>query len=524
MKEQLALLPSYLTAHVQLTLLALLCSTAVSLPLGLVVTRVKWLERPVLALAAIIQTVPSLALLAIMVPLLATFNFQSIGFLPAFIGLTLYGILPILRNTVTGIANVDPALLDAAKAVGMTPSQQLYRVELPIAMPMIIAGLRTATAWTVGVATLSTPVGATSLGNYIFSGLQTRNHTSVLIGCVAAAILALVLDGLVRGLEISVRKRQLRQFFGLIAALATLYLYLGFNLATTVFLPSIRPVTIGAKGFTEQYILAEILGQWIENETGRPSRQMQSLGSMVAFDALVAGDVDAYVDYTGTLWSNVMGRPTVGGNRTNVLAEIRTFLASQHGIQIAATLGFENAYAIAARAPDAETLGLTKISDLIPLGNTLSMGGDFEFFSRPEWRSIQDIYGLTFQEQRTMDAALMYQAAASGAVDLISAYTTDGRISAYNLRVLDDDRFAIPPYDAVILVSEQAMRRWPDVFEAISALNGTIDVEAMREMNLAVDEEGIAPERVAASYLAKLRTSQSPDITELNEPLPSPAR
>ena len=210
MKEQLALLPSYLTAHVQLTLLALLCSTAVSLPLGLVVTRVKWLERPVLALAAIIQTVPSLALLAIMVPLLATFNFQSIGFLPAFIGLTLYGILPILRNTVTGIANVDPALLDAAKAVGMTPSQQLYRVELPIAMPMIIAGLRTATAWTVGVATLSTPVGATSLGNYIFSGLQTRNHTSVLIGCVAAAILALVLDGLVRGLEISVRKRPLR--------------------------------------------------------------------------------------------------------------------------------------------------------------------------------------------------------------------------------------------------------------------------------------------------------------------------
>ena len=183
-----------------------------------------------------------------------------------------------------------------------------------------------------------------------------------------------------------------------------------------------------------------------------------------------------------------------------------------------------NAYAVAARAPDAETLGLTRISDLIPLGNTLSMGGDFEFFSRPEWKSIRDIYGITFQEQRTMDAALMYQAAASGAVDLISAYTTDGRISTYNLRVLEDDRFAIPPYDAVILVSKQLMRRWPDVIEAISALDGTIDVDAMRRMNLEVDEEGVAPERVAASYLAKFRTSQSPDINELNEPPLDPAR
>ena len=201
MSEQLALLPEYLTAHLQLTLLALLCSTAVSLPAGVAVTRVAWLERPVLGAAAVIQTVPSLALLAVMVPLLAGLGVQSIGFLPAFIGLTLYGVLPILRNTVTGIAGVDPALTEAARAVGMTPWQQLRRVELPLAMPVIVAGLRTATVWTVGVATLSTPVGATSLGNYIFSGLQTRNYTSVLVGCAAAAVLALVLDGLVRGLS-----------------------------------------------------------------------------------------------------------------------------------------------------------------------------------------------------------------------------------------------------------------------------------------------------------------------------------
>ena len=136
MNEQLALLPGYLTAHLQLTLLALLCSAAVSLPLGVAVTRVRWLEQPALAVAGVIQTIPSLALLAIMVPLLAALGLQSIGFLPAFIGLTLYGVLPMLRNTVTGIRGVDPALKDAARAVGMTPAQQLRRVELPLAMPV----------------------------------------------------------------------------------------------------------------------------------------------------------------------------------------------------------------------------------------------------------------------------------------------------------------------------------------------------------------------------------------------------
>ena len=509
MTEQLALLPAYLTAHLQLTLLALLCSAAVSLPLGVAVTRVRWLEQPALGVAGVIQTIPSLALLAIMVPLLASLGLQSIGFLPAFIGLTLYGVLPMLRNTVTGIAGVDPALREAARAVGMTPAQQLRRVELPLAMPVIVAGIRTATVWTVGVATLSTPVGATSLGNYIFSGLQTRNYSAVLVGCVAAAALAMLLDGLVRALETGVRTRRRRRVSVVVAAMAALYLYTGLTLAAALLPRGGRPVTIGAKGFTEQYILAHLLGQWVERETGRPATQMQSLGSMVAFDALAAGDIDVYVDYSGTLWANVMGRQTVGMDRATVLAEVGAFLADAHGIQLAATLGFENAYAVAMRARDAEAMRLARISDLTPLAPGLSMGGDYEFFSRPEWVAIRDTYGLAFEEQRTMDPALMYQAVAEGAVDLISAFTTDGRISAYDLRVLEDDRAAIPPYDAVILVSARLAREWPDVLAALSRLEGAIDVDAMRRMNLEVDEHGAAPSTVAADFIGRLAGGRS---------------
>ena len=504
MSEQLALLPEYLTSHLQLTLLALLCSTAISLPLGVAITRVRWLETPVLALAGIIQTIPSLALLAIMVPLLASLQLQSIGFLPAFVGLTLYGVLPILRNTVTGIAGVNPAQREAARAVGMTEAQQLRRVELPLALPVIIAGLRTATVWTVGIATLSTPVGATSLGNYIFSGLQTRNYAAVLVGCVAAAVLALLLDNLVRGLEIGIRARR-RRFIGAVGTtIAILYLYTGFTLAATLLPRNDPTVTIGAKGFTEQYVLAEVLGQWVERETGHPTNQMQSLGSMVAFDAMVAGDIDVLVDYTGTLWANVLKRTTAGVNRDVVLAEVSAFLFDQHGIQVVATLGFENAYAVAARAQDAERMRLTRISDLTPFAPTLSMAGDFEFFSRPEWVAIRDAYELTFDAQRTMDAGLMYQAVAEGAVDLISAYTTDGRITAYDLRVLEDDRGAIPPYDAVVLVSADLSRERPDVVSTLSQLQGTIDVASMRRMNLLVDEQGVDPVTVAAGFITTL--------------------
>lgn len=508
MSEQLALLPGYLTAHLQLTLLALLAAATLSLPLGIVATRVRWLEQPVLGLASVVQTIPSLALLAVMVPLLASMQLQSIGFLPAFIGLTLYGVLPILRNTVTGIAGVDPALREAARGVGMTSQQQLWRVELPLALPVIIAGLRTATVWTVGIATLSTPVGATSLGNYIFSGLQTRNYAAVLVGCVASAALAMVLDGLVRMLEVGLRDRR-RSLVGVATTLtAGLYLFTAVTLAGPLFSNAARPVVIGAKGFTEQYILAAVMSQWVERETGRPTTQMQSLGSTVAFDALAAGDIDIYVDYSGTLWAHLMGRTTVGGDRATVLSEVGAFLADEHGIGVAATLGFENAYAVAARASDAESMGLTRISDLVRLGPTLSMGGDFEFFSRPEWVSIRDIYGLTLADQRTMDAALMYEAIAEGAVDLISAYTTDGRIAAYDLRILEDDRGAIPPYDAMVLVGPRLMREWPDVLAALGRLDGAIDVESMRAMNLRVDVEGADPTTVAAAFVTRLTDTQ----------------
>lgn len=504
MTEQLALLPGYLTAHLQLTLFALLAGGAFSIPAGILIARARRLERPVLAVASVIQTIPSLALLALMVPALAALGLRSIGFLPAFIGLALYSVLPILRNTVTGLSGLDPAMIEAARGVGMTRSQQLWRVELPLAMPVILAGLRTATVWTVGIATLSTPVGASSLGNYIFVGLQTRNLTAVLVGCVASAVLALLLDGLVHTLGGALLSRRRGPLVGVLVALTILYAHAGVTFVDGLRGGGPDRIVVGAKTFTEQYIVSGILAGRIAAATGSPVEVLSSLGSTVAFDALLAGDIDVYVDYSGTIWATIMQRESGGVDRGTVLAEVEAFLRDEHGVEMVATLGFENAYALAMRRGQAETLGIRGIESLTPVASRLAIGGDYEFFGRPEWQAIRDTYGLVFADQRTMDSALMYQAVASSQVDVISAFSTDGRIAALDLVVLEDARGAIPPYDAVVLAGPRLVRDRPDVITALRALTGRIDADHMRRMNLSVDQNGATPAAVAADFLRAL--------------------
>jgi osmoprotectant transport system permease protein len=477
---QVALLPDYLSRHLLLSVTALAIGIGMSLPLAFVAARVGAVRVPVMTLASAVQTIPGLALLALMVPLLG-----RIGFLPAVIALVLYSMLPVLRNTVTGIRDVDPDLIEAGQGLGMTPNQLLFRVQLPLAMPVIVAGIRTATVWVVGIATLSTPVGATSLGNYIFSGLQTQNHTAVLVGCVAAALLAVLLDRLIRVIEIAVSRRDRRLLGG--AALATLAV-LGAGLWPVLFAATDdarAQVVIGTKTFTEQYVLADLIaGELVA--AGLRTRTLESLGSTVAFDALVADRIDVYVDYTGTIWANYMHRRDNPG-RTEIQRGVREWLADEYGIALLPPLGFENAYALAMTRARADALDVATIDDLTVSAPRLRLGGDYEFFGRPEWRDLAAAYSLKFRERVTMDSTLMYAAVASGEVDVITAFSTDGRIPAFDLVLLDDTRGALPPYDAVVLLGPGAERRIPGLRRALAALAGTIDGDAMRAANRHVD-------------------------------------
>lgn len=505
MKEQLALLPGYLAAHLGLSLAALALGIVISVPLGVLVTRYRKLEAPIVGTASVLQTIPSLALLAFMVPALAAIGARSIGYLPALLGLFLYSLLPILRNTVTGLSGVDPAVLEAARGVGMTSRESLVRVELPLAMPVIIAGIRTSAVFTVGTATLSTPVGAPSLGNYIFAGLQTRNYTAVLVGCVASAMLALVIDGLIRGISLGIARRSRRVVLVCLGGFALLAAYGASPLLRAAFSRQEAPVVVGAKTFTESYILADILAGRITRETGLNVKTLSSLGSTVIFDALRAGQIDAYVDYSGTLWTTVLQKGEPRPDRKTLLAEVKRELDEKYGILVVAPLGFENTYALAMRRADAERLAVKRISDLAPHAKRLRVGGDYELFQRAEWKSIVRTYGLSFAEQRSMDPSLMYEAEKTGEVDVIGAYSTDGRIAAYDLVLLEDDRSAIPPYDAVILASARLRREHPDVIAALAGLEGKIDARAMQKLNMEVDRDKRSPSEAAKTFLDGLR-------------------
>lgn len=521
--EQFAVLPANLANHLMITTIALAIGAAISLPLAvLIAKRPRW-RYPTLTAVSVIQTIPSLALLALMVPLLAgisaltlaafSLEVSALGFWPAVIALTLYSMLPMVRNTVTGITGVDPSLIEAARGVGMTPRQVLWRVELPLAAPVIIAGIRTATVWVVGIATLATPVGQRCLGNFIFSGLQTRNWTAVLFGCVAAALLAILLDLLIGGVEKGVRER--RRAFATGCGIGLLAVMLGGMIAPSV-VRAIRSrsnalgggvVWVGSKTFTEQYILAELMTDLLR-DAGFDVREKESLGSTVVFDALAGGEIDCYVDYSGTIWANSMHRDKPADAET-VLREMTAWLRQQHGILCLGPLGFENAYGLAMRRDRAAEVGVRAIGDLARHDQDLAIGGDYEFFGRPEWRAIRDAYGLGFRDQISYDSTFMYDAVRNGEVAVISAFTSDGRIAAYDLVVLEDPLHAIPPYDAVLLLSANAARR-PEMVEALRPLVRAIPVEIMREANHRVDRSDDKQTVDQAAAWLRERLSASP--------------
>jgi osmoprotectant transport system permease protein len=339
--------------------------------------------------------------------------------------------------------------------------------------------------WVIGTATLSTPIGQTSLGNYIFAGLQTQNWVFVLFGCVAAAALALAVDQLLALMERGVASHSR----GAIAAGGAGLALIVLAALAPGHAGARHPYVVGAKPFTEQYVLAALIEQRLAAH-GLAAQGRDGLGSGVIFNALAANDIDVYVDYSGTIWTNEMHRTDMKP-RADMLADVARWLDATHGIRMLGALGFENAYALAMPRARAQALGVRSIADLAAHAPQMSIAGDYEFFERPEWKAIRAAYGLNFRAQRTMQSDFMYQAVASGDVDVISAYSSDGRIAKYDLVVLEDPKHAIPPYDAMLMVSPKRAHD-AALIAALKPLVGAIDVKIMRRANLRAASGGAA--------------------------------
>jgi osmoprotectant transport system permease protein len=263
------------------------------------------------------------------------------------------------------------------------------------------------------------------------------------------------------------------------------------------------PIVIGTKSFDEQYILGALMQQRV-GRAGFATARRDGLGSAVIFHALAAGDVDAYVDYSGTIWANEMHRADTPG-RAAVLAQMGAWLNRTYGIRLLGGLGFENAYALAMRRGRADALHIATLSDLAPDAPNMKIGGDYEIFSRPEWRAMTAAYGLHFAVQRQYQSDFMYRAVENGDVDIITAFSSDGRIAQYDLKLLSDPKSALPPYDAVLLISPKHAHD-AKLIAVLKPLIGAINLATMQQANLMVDRDSDkkSPEETARWLDAKI--------------------
>ena len=498
---------SHTAEHLRLVTISILIAVLIGIPLGVLLTRWKFLRGPVLGIANVMQTVPSLALFGFLIPIPFI---GGIGARTATVALVLYALLPIIRNTVTGILGVDAPVREAAVGMGMTDWQILYQVEMPLAASVILTGVRVAVVITIGVAVIAAAVGAGGLGEYIFRGLRQNDDNLLLTGAGISALMALAADFLLGALEKhfdrrtgrATEKTKARAFTRWLAwaALFAVVAVGGLLVVTSAYLSwrsgkessknaERARVVVGSKDFTESVILAEIVAQMLEARGLEVERQFELAGNLT-HTSLTAGRIDCYPEYTGTSYTAILQHAPVT-DPLRVYEEVKREYAERFNVEVSAPLGFSNDFAILVRGEDARQLGLKTISDAVPHARKWRAGFGQDFMSRADgYKGFARTYGFRFSEPpREMDLSLTYRALASRQVDIIAGNSTDGLIAALDLVQLEDDRRYFPPYEAVILTRRDALARSPLVAETLARLDHTISTEEMRQLNNKIDGE-----------------------------------
>jgi osmoprotectant transport system permease protein len=492
-----------MTQHVVLVVMSTATAALIGIPAGILAFHRPQLGRPLLWLANVAQTVPSLALFGFLLPLPFI---GGIGPRTALVTLTIYAFLPIVRTTVGGLQGLDRAVVEAGVAMGMTPRQLLVMVELPLAMPSIVAGLRVATVIGVGTATIAAAIGAGGLGEYIFRGLSMVDTATILAGAIPAAALALAADGGLAWLEHGLRHRRTSLREAAVVAVVTLSAVALAWFVTTR--GSQSAVVVGSKNFTEQVVLGELMAQAIEAEGVPVVRKLNLGGTFICDKGLRSGDIDLYVEYTGTSLTAVFHQEVHHDPRL-AFQQTRELYA-RVGITALEPLGFNNTFAILVRASDATRLGLRTIADLRMTAEAWTPGFGYEFLERADgYPGLSHTYGLRFGgAPRAMDLSLIYKALADGQVDVIAGDATSAQIDALDLIALEDNLQYFAPYDAVPVVRTAALLAHPEVGRALSRLAGRVTERDMRAMNRAVDVDRRDPRDVAARFLAGLPLQQ----------------
>ncbi|MFT9040439.1 ABC transporter permease/substrate-binding protein [Schleiferilactobacillus harbinensis] len=483
---------SALGQHLSISLIALVIAILIAMPLAFWAARHSKAAGVLLQIAGILQTIPSLALLGLLIPLV------GIGTTPAVIALVIYALLPIFQNTYLGITGIDPALEEAADAFGMSRWRKLRKVELPIAAPTIIGGIRTALVLIIGTATLAALIGAGGLGSFILLGIDRNNTALIVIGAVFSALLAIILSALISWLA----KRRWQWTAGLLAVLV-------LGVGTTQVLARVNQpetVTIAGKLGSEPDILINMYKQLIEQDEPNIHVQLKSNFGKTTFlfNALKSGSVDIYPEFTGTVLETLVKQRTA---TTGHLSAAQTYttakkdLAQQFQMTYLRPMRYQNTYGVAVKKTFAAQHQLTTISDLRQISGQLSGGFTLEFIDRPDgYQGLKKVYGLHFPTH-SFEPALRYTAINNNKVNVVDVYSTDSEIVQYKLQTLTDDKHLFPPYQGAPLMRTKFAQDHPGIVRSLNKLAGKITDEQMQQMNYAVNVRNESPAKVARQYL-----------------------
>ena len=483
-----------LLEHLQISLLSLLIAIILAVPLAIFISHRKRIAEIILQISGIFQTIPSLALLGLFIP------FMGIGTVPAVAALVIYALFPILQNTITGLTTIDPSLVEAGQAFGMTKWERLKKFELALAMPVIISGVRTAAVMIIGTATLAALIGAGGLGSFILLGIDRNNTSLILIGAISSALLAILFNLAIKFLEKTSLKKIMLAFFIMLIGLGASYLPNVIKASQ-----SQKEIVIAGKMGPEPEVLINMYKELIEQDSHLSVKVKPNFGKTTfLYEALKKGDIDIYPEFTGTITSSLLKNPPkTSNNPQTVYEEARDGILKQDNLVYLKPMKYQNTYAVAVKKSFAKEKGLKSISDLKKVENTAKAGFTLEFNDRKDGnKGLKSLYGLNLQVS-TMEPALRYQAIKSGDIDITDAYSTDSEIKEYDLVTLKDNKNLFPPYQGAPLFKKKLLQKHPELKKILNRLAGKITESQMSDMNYQVKVKGKSAKTVAHHYLKK---------------------
>ena len=482
--------------HILISLLAISIASLLGIILGIIISEYRRFSGLILGTVNILYTIPSIALLGFFITI------TGVGNTTALIALIIYALLPIIRSTYTGIININPLIIEASEGMGSTKLQQLFKIKLPLALPVLMSGIRNMVTMTIALAGIASFVGAGGLGVAIYRGITTNNSAMTFLGSLLIAILALIFDfilGIIEKRLTNHKRTKYKMNFKLI--ILGLFIII-FGAYFSLNSKKDKTINIATKPMTEGYILGQMLTELIEQDTDLKVNMTTGVGGGTSniHPAIVKGEFDLYPEYTGTSWEAVLKKEA--SYDESKFDELQKEYKEKYNLEYVNLYGFNNTYGLAVNKDIAEKYNLKTYSDLAAVSNNLIFGAEYDFFEREDgYKELQKVYNVDFKKKIDMDIGLKYQAMKDKKIDVMVIFTTDGQLAISDVVVLEDDKKMYPSYRAGTVVRSEILSKYPELKAVLEKLNNILDDKTMADLNYQVESEGKKPEDVAREYL-----------------------